>query len=497
MADDGILDVLIIGAGFSGVCAAIKLKQAGIKDFRIYDKAGGIGGTWWNNTYPGAACDIPSHFYCFSFEPNANWSRLYSPQEEIQAYIEYCVDKYGLRSHLNLRREIVSLTFDDASGTWTTLMKDGERVRSRFVINGSGALHKPSTPAFKGAERYSGISMHTAEWDKSFEPSDKTIAVIGSAASAIQVIPAIAEQAKHICLYQRTPNYILPRNDFAYSETWKKRFRRFPLLARLHRLMIFYYLELKVFPVITRSAYRAKRAEDAKRYIKVMTRGRRVREKMVPDYEMGCKRILISDDFFDALNRDNVELVSEPIGEITEKGIVSASEERLFDAIIYATGFDLEGHMLGIEVTGEQGQTLKEAWENGAQAYKGVMIPGFPNYFLTTGPNTGVGTTSVVFMIEQTIGWIMKCLRKAGRDRIVSVTEEASEAYNRDLQADFPDTVWTSGCQSWYRNAEGRMEILYPHDARTFRRQMKRIDPRHIKMRRAAKTATPQRQAAQ
>ena len=497
MADDGILDVLIIGAGFSGICAAIKLKQAGINGFRIYDKADGIGGTWWNNTYPGAACDIPSHFYCYSFEPNPNWSRLYSPQSEIQSYIEYCVDKYALRPRLNLRREIVSLTFDQASGVWTALLKDGEQVRARFVINGSGALHKPSTPAFKGAERYRGASMHTAEWDSSFDPQDKTIAVIGSAASAIQVIPAIAERAKHICLYQRTPNYILPRNDYAYSQTWKKRFRRFPLLARLHRLMIFYYLEFKVFPIIKQSAYRAKRAEDAIRYIKVMTRGRKARSAMVPDYEMGCKRILISDDFFDALNRDNVELVTEPIEEITEKGIVSAATERPFDAIVYATGFDLEGHMLGIDVTGEDGLTLRDAWKNGAQAYRGVMIPGFPNYFLTTGPNTGVGTTSVVFMIEQTIGWIMKCLRKAGRERIVSVTQDAADAYNRELQAAFPDTVWTSGCQSWYRNADGRMEILYPHDARTFRRQMKRVDPRHVKLRPVADMAEPQRQAAQ
>ena len=481
MAQNPMLDVLIIGAGFSGVCAGIKLKQAGIERFHIYDKAHGIGGTWWNNVYPGAACDIPSHLYCYSFEPNPHWSRLYSPQEEIQAYIEGCADKYGLRPHLSLGRAVRALRFDGTTAAWEAEFADGERVRARFVINGSGGLHKPSTPHFKGAERFAGLAMHTAEWDRDFDPTDKNIAIIGSAASAIQVLPAIAEKAKSISLYQRTPNYILPRKDFAYSDRWKTLFKRFPPLNRLHRLIIFYYLETRVYPIITRGDYRAKRMEEAKRYIKVMTRGRKVREAMVPDYEMGCKRILISDDFFDALNSDTVELVPQPIEEMTETGIISADgKERSFDAIVYATGFDMQGHLFSIDITGENGITLKQAWKDGAQAYHGVMAPGFPNYFMTTGPNTGVGTASVVYMIEQSMGWIMKCIRKAGANKVVSVTPEATAAYNDRLQAAFPHTVWTSGCESWYRKADGRIEILYPHDARAYGRQMKRVDRQHV-----------------
>ncbi|WP_136657547.1 NAD(P)/FAD-dependent oxidoreductase [Nitratireductor sp. XY-223] len=497
MANKPMLDVLIIGAGFAGICAGIKLRQAGIERFRIYDKADGIGGTWWNNVYPGAACDIPSHLYCYSFEPNPHWSRLYSPQDEIQAYIEGCADKYGLRPHLSLGREIRALRYDDETATWEAEFTDGERVHARFVINGSGGLHRPSTPQFKGAERFRGITMHTAEWDRDFDPTGKDIAIIGSAASAIQVLPAIADRAKSISLYQRTPNYILPRNDFAYSDRWKRLFRRFPLLNRLHRLMIFYRLELFVYPIITRGEYRAKRMEEARRYIKVMTRGRKVRAAMVPDYEMGCKRMLISDDFFDALNADNVELVPQPIEEITETGIISSDGgERPFDAIVYATGFDMEGHLFGIDITGENGITLRRAWNDGAQAYRGVMAPGFPNYFMATGPNTGVGTASVVYMIEQSIGWIMKCIRRAGADKVVSVTPEATAAYNSRIQAAFPDTVWTSGCQSWYRKPDGRIEILYPHDARSYRRQMKRVDRQHVLFTPVAEATRPTLQAA-
>ena len=271
----------------------------------------------------------------------------------------------------------------------------------------------------------------------------------------------------------------------------------FPFLARLHRQIIFYYLEMRVFPIIKRPDYRAKRMEEAKRYIKVMTRGRKVRAAMVPEYEMGCKRILISDNFFDALNSDNVELVPQPIAAITEDGIKCGDgSTRSFDAIVYATGYDMEGHLFSIDVTGENGLTLKQAWKDGAQAYHGVMAPGFPNYFMATGPNTGVGTASVVYMIEQSVGWIMKCIRRAGKDRVVSVTQEATAAYNDRIQSAFPDTVWTSGCQSWYRKPDGRIEILYPHDARTYRRQMKRIDPKHVRFTPVSQKTRPILQAA-
>ncbi|MEM9104024.1 MAG: NAD(P)/FAD-dependent oxidoreductase [Pseudomonadota bacterium] len=475
------LDVLIIGAGFAGICAGIRLDRSGIKNFRIYDKADGIGGTWWNNTYPGAACDVPSHLYCYSFEPNPNWSRQYAPQAEIQAYIEGCADKYGLRDRIHLGRHIRSLSYDDETANWHAVFDDGEELVARFVINGSGGLHKPLMPDFKDRDQFAGTTMHTAEWDNEFDVTGKDIAMIGSAASAIQVLPAIAPDAKSVTLYQRTPNYVLPRNDFEYSDRQKKWFARLPLLSRLYRTFIFYFLEYRFFPIIVKQDFRAKRSEEVKRYIQYKVRGRKQRKAALPQYEMGCKRILISDDFYDALNEDNVEVISDPIDHMTKTGIVSSDgTERNFDAIIYATGYDMQGHMFSIDVTGANGQNLREIWKDRAESYLGVMVPGLPNYFMVTGPNTGVGTTSVVFMIEQSVNWIVRCIRKAGNNRIVKVSEQANSDYNRKIQSALADTVWATSCNSWYKKSDGSIETLYPFDARTFRRQMRRIDKSHV-----------------
>ena len=486
------MDALVIGAGFAGVCAGIRLKQAGFENFRIYDKATGIGGTWWNNTYPGAACDVPSHLYCFSFKPNPHWSRQYSPQAEIQAYIEDCVDTYGLRDHIHLDQHILSLAYNDRTARWHARFDDGEEVVARFVINGSGGLHKPLIPAFEGREKFAGTSMHTARWNNDFDATGKDIALIGSAASAIQVLPAIAPDARRVTMYQRTPNYVLPRNDFAYSDTHKKWFARLPLISRLYGRLIFYFLEFRLFPIMVKGEFRRKRAEEVKRYIRYRVRGRAQRHAAVPDYEMGCKRILVSDDYYDALNRDDVEVITEPIDHVTATGVASRDGTvRKFDAIIYATGFDMEGHLFSIDVTGADGLTLRKAWADRAEAYLGVMVPGFPNYFMVTGPNTGVGTTSVVFMIEQSVGWIMKCLRKAGTDRVVSVTAEATSEYNRKIQAALADTVWATSCNSWYKKSDGSIETLYPFDARSFRRQMRHINRNHVRFETAV--SRPQR----
>ena len=482
MSNGKFLDVLIIGAGFSGVCAGIKLKEAGIDNFVLCDKAEGVGGTWWNNTYPGAACDVPSHLYCYSFEPNPQWSRQYSPQPEIQTYIEHCVDKYGLRPHLNLGRRIRSLTYDEGSAAWRADFEDGEQLRARFVINGSGGLHQPKIPQFPGMNLFAGQAMHTAEWDSQFKASGKDIAIIGSAASAIQVLPAIAPAARSVTLYQRTPNYIMPRNDYPINKRWQKLFARLPVSAYLYRQMIFYYLELWLYPVVVRERYRTRKAEQVKRYIRSKTRGRKRRDALVPDYEMGCKRILISDDFFDAINRSNVSIVTDPIRRLSEAGIVSGEEEeRSFDAIIYATGYDMQGHLYSIDVNGAGGLDLRDAWKDGAEAYRGVMVPGFPNYFMVTGPNTGVGTTSVVFMIEQSVRWIMECITTAGEDKTVSVSAAATREYNDELKATLAGTVWASECNSWYKKADGSIETLYPHDGRSFRRLMRRVDPDHVR----------------
>ena len=477
----GDLEVLIIGAGFSGICAGIKLREAGITNFRIYDKADGIGGTWHLNTYPGAACDIQSHFYSYSFEPNPNWSRLYAPQPEIRAYIEHCSEKYGVSKHIRLERTIASIIYDDADGVWLTTFEDGEVVRSRFVINGSGGLHEPSYAPFKGDDRYQGVKMHTARWDHSFDFAGKRIAVIGSAASAIQAVPQLARVAAKVSLYQRTPNYIAPRLDFSYTDEQIEAYRADPTLIKTDRDDMYWDRENRLYPIVKNEAIRRAAAEDIKSFMRGQVTKTEYHDALMPDYELGCKRILISDDFLPSLNRDNVALITSSIAEMTEAGIITEDgvlEE--FDAIIYATGFDVQGHQFSMDIRGEDGLRLSEWWENGSEAYRATMVPHFPNYFLVTGPNAGVGTTSIVHLIEQSVGWIVQAMQKAGSDLSVTVSNEVTRTYNEALQKELSQTVWASGCKSWYLTDDGRIETLFPGNAQDFEAQMREVDPGEV-----------------
>lgn len=477
----GDLDVLIIGAGFSGVCAGIKLREADITNFRIYDKAEGIGGTWFMNTYPGAACDIQSHFYSYSFEPNPNWSRLYAPQPEIQAYIEHCANKYGVSKHIRLNRKITSVIYDDADAMWETTFSDGEVVRSRFVINGSGGLHEPSYAPFKGDSDYEGVRMHTARWDHDFDPEGKRIAVIGSAASAIQAVPQLAKVAAKVSLYQRTPNYIAPRLDFSYTSAQVEAYRADPALIKTDRDDMYWDRENRLYPIVKNEAVRRAAAEDIKAFMRSQVTKTEYHDALMPDYELGCKRILISDDFLPSLNRENVALVTSPIAEMTRTGIMTedgTSED--FDAIIYATGFDVQGHQFSMDIRGEGGLPLAEWWQDGSEAYRATLIPNFPNYFLVTGPNAGVGTTSIVHLIEQSVGWILQAIKMAGADLSIGVSNEVTRKYNEGLQKELAQTVWASGCKSWYLTDDGRIETLFPGNAQDFEAQMRYVDPTEV-----------------
>lgn len=470
-------EVLIIGAGFSGACAGIRLKERGLDDFLIVDKADGVGGTWFWNRYPGAACDIPSHFYSFSFEPNPDWSRLYSGQKEILAYLERVFGKYGLLPHLRLGRELKSLTWDEVSARWTACFADGETASARFVINGSGGLHKPAWPEIEGMTAFRGLSMHTAAWDESADLAGKRICVIGSAASAVQAVPVLAEQAGSVTIFQRTPNYIAPRGDHGYDADRQSLYRRQPWRMKLHRWLIFNRLEFTLFPIVRRQWIRDRLGRLVKGNIEKIIADPELQAALTPEYDLGCKRILISDDYYETLQRENVDLVTDGIAHIEADGVRDA-QGRLHpaDVIIYATGFDLGGHMRSVEIAGEGGRQLADDWADMAEAYQGVMVAGYPNYFTTTGPNTGVGTTSVVYMIEQTVGWIMRAMEAAGESGTVSVRAEAQRSYNDRIQADLQKTVWASGCHSWYRRADGRIETLYPYNARAFRRMLGRLN---------------------
>lgn len=477
LSGDVPLDVLVIGTGFSGVCAGIKLLEQGITNFRIYEKSQGIGGTWYDNTYPGAACDVPSHFYCYSFEPNPNWSRVYSPQAEIQQYIEGCVDKYGLRPYIEHDAQVVEMRLDEDAGIWCVKFADGGTVSARHVVNGAGGLHKPSIPDFPGHDRFAGAAMHTARWDHSVDLTNKRVAIIGSAASAIQVIPEVAKIAEQVVVFQRTPNYIAPRGDRNYTDKEKRRFARWPWFQRLYRWFIYKRMDLLLFPITKKDSKAGARAgEKVKQYMRASVKDATLHKRLEPDYAMGCKRILLSDDLWHAVNRDNVNIESNGIERIEPEGIRTADGTlHEVDVIVYATGFDIEGHLRSMDVHGLNGRSLQEEWAETQEAYYGCCVEGFPNYWMVTGPNTGVATTSVVFMVEQMVRFIIRMIVWSGQDKLVSVKRSAQDAYNDELHSALAESVWASGCKSWYISESGRITTLYPKNAGAFKRQLDRV----------------------
>jgi cation diffusion facilitator CzcD-associated flavoprotein CzcO len=473
-----VLDVLIIGAGFAGICMGVRLLEAGIENFRIFDKAPKVGGTWFFNSYPGAACDVASHFYCFSFEPNPDWSRKFSPWNEIQEYAENCVDKYGLRSHIKHGREVSSTRFNDQAGLWEVSFTDGSVFQAHHVINGCGGLHVPSIPEFEGAQRFEGQSWHSSEWRHEIDLRGKRVAVIGSAASAVQIVPEIAKLAKHVYLFQRTANYIVPRDDCAYSDSQKRRFRRWPWLLKLYRLFLFLRYELLIYPIVKthrRNIQRMYGMRQFHHYLGNCVSDPGLREKLTPDYPLGCKRILISDNFYQTFNRANVSLVTTEISHMTAHGVQTVDGvEHAADIIVYATGFDTQSSVPKGSVVGPDGFDLSSAWRDAPVAYEGSMVAGFPNYYFVTGPNTGVGSTSVIFMIEQQANLIISCIQAGGRGKLVSPSSAAMRAYDEEIQGALSGTVWATSCSSWYKRDDGRITVLYPYNGMTFRRRHKK-----------------------
>lgn len=466
-----VLDAVIIGSGFSGLCAAIKLREKGINNIALIEKGDGVGGTWRENTYPGAACDVPSPLYCYSFEPNPEWSRLFSPQPEIRAYIRHCADKYGITPLVRFNEKVKTLRLDDAH-IWNVELHSGETMQTHHVINGSGGLHKPMIPDFAGLESFEGPYFHTATWNHDVDLDGKRVIVIGSAASAIQVIPEIAKVAAHVTVMQRTPNYIARRGDIVFSDKDKAQFRDKPETQAKLRQDIFDFLETENVPIIKRDPeVAARRTDEILGHMRGIIKDPDMRAKLTPDYELGCKRILLSDNFYETLTLPHVDLVASGVERIEENAVIASNGERIeADVTIMATGFDLAGHAVELEVLGEGGHNLATRWINGPDTLNGACVPGFPNLYWVTGPNTGVATNSVVFMVEAQVNYIVQAIELAGRDKTIEPTEEVVAAQDAQFQADLKDTVWASGCNSWYLGEGGaeRIGTLYPYDARRF-----------------------------
>jgi cation diffusion facilitator CzcD-associated flavoprotein CzcO len=473
------VDVAILGAGFSGLGMAIKLKQEGFEDFVVAERDEEVGGTWWANTYPGCACDVPSHLYSFSFELNPHWTRTYSQQAEIRDYLRRCADKYGIRPHLRLRTTVTSAAWDDEARRWEIETTRGS-LRARVVVAGAGPLAEPKIPELPGLESFEGHTMHSARWDHDYDLKGKRVASIGTGASAIQYVPAIQPEVERLYVFQRTPPWIFPHTDRPTTRLERRLYRAVPALQRLVRAGIYAGRETNVLGFV-KNPKRMRVAEFlARRHMRRQISDPQLLEKVTPDYTIGCKRILPANEWYPALQEPNVELVTGGIEEVRPRSVVSKDGvEREVDAIIFGTGFHVTDMPVAKYVRGRDGRTLDEIWQGSPRAYLGTSIPGFPNMFLLLGPNTGLGHNSMVYMIESQVAHVMDALRVMGERgaETVEVRTEVADRFNEELEERHKGTVWTTGCSSWYLDDTGRNATLWPDWTWRFRRRVARFDP--------------------
>jgi cation diffusion facilitator CzcD-associated flavoprotein CzcO len=474
------VDVLIIGGGFSGLCMGIKLLEAGMNSFLIIEKSADIGGTWWDNRYPGCACDIPSHLYSFSFAPSTEWTRMYPGQQEIHGYLKRCVEHYGLAPYLRLNTRFCEAVWDESEGVWNASAGDGMRIRARVLVSGMGALHVPHFPEIKGLDSFQGPAFHSSSWDHSVDLAGKNVAVVGTGASAIQFVPQIAPSVGKLHLFQRTPPWIVPRLDFAFSEKWRRRFRDIPLTRWALRQYIFWRQEIRVLGFLGNETFRKKVEVIALRHLARRIKDPKMRAALTPNYQLGCKRVLVSDDYYPTLNRSNVELVTEGISEVCPHSIVTRDGvERPIDVLIYGTGFRATEPLIGCRVVGKGGVEIHDAWEKRMSAYLGITAAAFPNLFMLLGPNTGLGHNSVVLMIEAQVRYAMKCLKlmKRRKQRVLEVRPEIQQSFVEEIYRRMSGTVWQSGgCKSWYQDqSTGEITTLWPGSVVSYLRRTRSV----------------------
>jgi cation diffusion facilitator CzcD-associated flavoprotein CzcO len=470
MSNAGRRRVAVIGAGPGGICMSIKLRDAGIDDFVMFEKAPGIGGTWWHNTYPGAACDVPSALYSFSFEIKRDWSRPYATQREIRAYFEQIVEKYDLARHIRLGTGITSARWDEATTTWTLTTEHGEEHVADVVVSAIGMFNDLHVPDIEGLDDFDGTTFHSARWDHGHDLRGERVAVIGSAASAVQFVPEIAPLVEQLYVYQRTPNWVLPKIDDPYTPEELERLRTDPQAMLDARREVWDRLE----PFITFEHPRvvAKSEEFGRANIAVVD-DPATRAALTPNFPHGCKRPLVSNDWYPTFNRDNVELVTDRIARITNDGVVTTDgRARTVDTIVLATGFETTKYLSAVDVVGRGGRHIRDAWRDGAQAYLGMTTAGFPNLFMLYGPNTNNG--SILFMLECQVAYVMRLLDRMDADDLawIDVRPEVMDDYNRSLQADMDAiTVWNADCNGYYRGPTGRIVTQWPHNMAEYERR--------------------------
>jgi cation diffusion facilitator CzcD-associated flavoprotein CzcO len=471
--------IVIAGAGFAGLGMAMALRRAGIEDFVILERASDLGGTWRDNTYPGCACDIPSVLYSWSDEQNPHWSRAFAGQQEIWEYMQAVAERHNLRAHILLDHEVQEMRWDDELRQWEIETSRGP-FSANYAISAVGALADPKIPDVPGLERFRGSVFHSARWDHSHDLAGREVAVVGTGASAIQFVPEIQPKVGKLHLFQRTPPWVMPRANPRIPDRWRQRFERHPGTLGAARAAVFSLLEsfhvMFTHPRLTRLTERR-----AKRHIAKQVSDPVLRERLTPNYRLGCKRILGSNDWYPAITSANVEIVSSSISEITETGVLdSGGVEHRADTIIFGTGFQVTDPPISHRVTGRTGQTLAQAWRGSPKAHLGLAVAGFPNFFMLLGPNTGLGHNSVLLMIEAQVNYLMKALSHARDAGIATLepTERAQAAFIEEIDRATAGSVWTAGgCVSWYLDSTGRNSTLWPGSVRAYQRRLAHFQP--------------------
>jgi len=480
--------IAIIGAGAAGLCMAVRLRDAGIDSFAIYEKSNGVGGTWRDNTYPGAACDVPSHLYSFSFASKRDWSRRFAPQPEILGYFESLVDRFDLGPHLRLGVEVTEAHYDDGEGVWTLHAagangEPDETIVADVVVSGLGQLNRPHVPEIPGLAEFTeegGTVFHSARWDHGHDLSGERVGVIGIGASAIQFVPPVVDRAEHTTLFQRSSNYVGPRKDRVYRPWERWVFEHVPSAQRLYRESIYWRFEAR-FSAMRRGSRLGRLMESQfRKQLRPMVSDRLSEDALMPDYPLGCKRILIADDWYPTLLRDDCRVVTSDVERVEGGAVVTADgEHHPVDTIIFGTGFRSTEFLSPLKITGRGGRDLNEVWSAGARAFLGLAVPEFPNLFMLYGPNTNLGHNSILFMIEQQVGYTLRLIEEMVLLDLLSVEVDpaADSRYDTQVQEAAADTVWAEGCHSWYKNADGRITNNWIDHTTVYRRMLSAPDP--------------------
>lgn len=479
-------DIVIIGSGFAGIGMAIQLKCAGRNDFIVLEKDAQIGGTWRDNTYPGAACDVESHLYSYSFVRKPDWSHKYSPQQEIFGYIDECVQRYQLAPHIRLASAVDKLSYCDVEHHWRIQLTNGDVLTARVVITATGQLNQPNTPCLEGQQSFCGTQFHSARWRHDLDLSGKRVGVIGTGASAIQFVPQIAKHAQSVTIFQRSPAWVIAKRDAAFTRWQQWCFKQILGCAKIYRSLIYIKNEARAL-AFTRLSWVLKYAEwQAKRMARRDIHDLTKRAAIIPDYQAGCNRILLANDWYSTIDQAHVELVTAPIQQLTANGIAtelgpnSATEHEL-DVIIYATGFRATEFLAPMTIQGRNGRTLNETWSRGAEAYKGINVSGFPNLFILYGPNTNLSHSSILLMLEAQFHYVLACLKSMESRHAKSMDVKAApqQQYVNQLDKKLQRSVWASGCNSWYLTEHGRNVINWFGFTFSYRRLTQRVNHAH------------------